>query len=102
MPSVDSRSSLLINQEILYLSDQKSIKDTKCGLRHVTTREIAFCIDDLHVRSSDRPWHHFAFIGDSRIRQQFYNLLKVDLIASFKTRSRLIINSAVFLFVGDS
>ena len=44
--------------------------------RQFTAREVTCCLDYLH-ENSGRPWQHFVFIGDSRIRQQFYNLLKV-------------------------
>ena len=49
----------------------------KCELRLLKTEDVVACFDYLHMISS-RPWLHFAFIGDSRIRQQFYNFLKVD------------------------
>ena len=53
-------------------------KGKKCSLRHFNVRDVTSCIDDLHT-NSNLPWQHFAFIGDSRIRQQFFNLLKVFL-----------------------
>ena len=46
-------------------------------LRHFAARDVARCLDDLLNRISNRSWLHFAFIGDSRIRKQFYNFLKV-------------------------
>ena len=60
-----------------FVGDFHNWNNKKCRLRQFSSRDVVSCIDNLHVRSSG-PWLHFAFIGDSRIRQQFYNLLKVS------------------------
>ena len=73
--------SYTVEDEILVTNRNKNYKsnfqnwNTK-KLRHLSTRDVVSCIDNLHVEL-DQPWLHFAFIGDSRIRQQFFNLLKV-------------------------
>ena len=61
-----------------FVGDFNNWNNKKCGLRHFTSREIVSCLDNLHPNST-RPWIHIAHIGDSRIRQQFHNLLKVRL-----------------------
>ena len=48
----------------------------KCRLRPFTTRDVTSCIDEIQAKS-DRKWLHFAFIGDSRMRQQYLNMVKV-------------------------
>ena len=49
----------------------------KCRLRLMRLpRDFVACIENLHSQSS-RQWIHFTFIGDSRMRQQFYNFVKV-------------------------
>lgn len=53
--------------------------NNKCELRLLKTEDVVACFENI-PRMSSRPWLHFAFIGDSRIRQQFYNFLKVHLI----------------------
>ena len=60
-----------------FVGDFHNWNNKKCRLRQFSSRDVVSCIDNLHVRSSG-PWLHFALIGDSRIRQQFYNLLKVS------------------------
>ena len=59
-----------------FIGDFNNWNNKKCALRHFTSRDVVSCLDNLHADSS-RPWIHIAFIGDSRIRQQFHNLLKV-------------------------
>ena len=61
-----------------FIVDFNNWNNKKCKLRHFTSREIVSCLDNLHPNST-RPWIHIAYIGDSRIRQQFHNLLKVRL-----------------------
>ena len=58
------------------VGDFNNWNNKKCQLRRLTSRDVVSCVDNLHANSS-RPWIHFAFIGDLRIRQQFYNFLKV-------------------------
>jgi hypothetical protein len=48
----------------------------KCQLHHFTARDVVSCLEYLHDGGS---WLHFAFIGDSRIRQQFFNFIKVKI-----------------------
>ena len=61
-------------------------RDESCALHTFKTRDVVACLEYLH-RHSSRPWLHFAFIGDSRVRQQFYNLLKVGLSSVTYTSS---------------
>ena len=59
----------------------KKIKPNQ--LRHFTPRNVVSCLDQQHDATTElnrSSWQHFAFIGDSRIRQQFYNLIKVCLM----------------------
>ena len=58
------------------VGDFNNWNNKKCQLRRLTSRDVVSCVDNLHANSS-RPWIHFTFIGDSRIRQQFYDFLKV-------------------------
>ena len=60
--------------------DYSANHQKKCRLRRFTTKDVTSCIDEIQAKS-DRKWLHFAFIGDSRMRQQFYSLLKVWLEA---------------------
>jgi hypothetical protein len=55
-----------------------------CQLLHYTFEKVVGCLDTLYElhysarhSSSSKKKLHFAFIGDSRIRQQFFNFLKV-------------------------
>ena len=48
----------------------------KCRLRQFTARDVTSCIDDMHEKSN-LTWLHFSFIGDSRMRQQYLNMVKV-------------------------
>ena len=78
------------------LLDKRQIRYAKeaggsCQLLHYTFERAVGCFDALyerhysdwnsphilnHINGPDRKLH-FAFIGDSRIRQQFFNFLKV-------------------------
>lgn len=61
-----------------------------CQLLHYTTQRVVDCLDSLHHQddSSSSSIHHyspdnkgllhFVFMGDSRIRQQFLNFIKVE------------------------
>ena len=56
-----------------------------CQLAHYTASRVVNCIDSLQekfIQRAKKPMQkgkalHFAFIGDSRIRQQYLNVLKV-------------------------
>ena len=60
-----------------FVGDFHNWNNKKCRLRQFSSRDVVSCLENLLTNSS-RPWIHFAFIGDSRIRQQFYNFLKVS------------------------
>lgn len=63
----------------------------KCRLLNYTVKKVVSCFDALyqeHIRlnslhqrnvNEDPTMLHFVFIGDSRIRQQYYNFLQVSL-----------------------
>jgi hypothetical protein len=49
-------------------------------LRKFNAESVTECFDQLTTsQSSSRPLH-FVFIGDSRMRQQFYSFLEVSLV----------------------
>jgi hypothetical protein len=59
---------------------------------HFTPKDIVSCFDDRLRNNNnsnrvvdDEKWLHFAFIGDSRIRQHFYNFLKVSTTFYYST-----------------
>ena len=52
-------------------------------LRKFNAESVTECFDQLTTsQSSSRPLH-FVFIGDSRMRQQFYSFLEVSLVLTF-------------------
>ena len=89
--------NLLDQRESRYAKETKgSLRDINrllsktgsCRLLHYTADKIVSCLDTLHLKgnpssanhSSDSPDDsklHFVFMGDSRIRQQFYNFIRV-------------------------
>ena len=90
--------NLLDQRESRYAKETKgSLRDINrllsktgsCRLLHYTADKIVSCLDNtLHFQgntssanhSSDSPDDsklHFVFMGDSRIRQQFYNFIRV-------------------------
>ena len=71
------KMALIMNENVTSWEDFYRVSLNKCGLRYFKARDVASCLDNLLQRISSRSWLHFAFIGDSRIRQQFYNFLKV-------------------------
>ena len=79
--SYDGTHQCKLNDEVIKrenLTEDYWTTTNKCKLlRHFTARDVTSCIEYLHENSPSQSWLHFAFIGDSRIRQHFYNLLKV-------------------------
>jgi hypothetical protein len=82
-----SSGNLLDKRQIRYAKEAGG----SCKLLHYTFERAVGCFDALyerhysdwnsphilnHINGSDSKLH-FAFIGDSRIRQQFFNFLKV-------------------------
>ena len=57
----------------------------KCQLHHFTARDVVSCLEYLYDENSGGSWLHFAFIGDSRIRQQFFNFIKVKIYDNIHT-----------------
>jgi hypothetical protein len=66
-----------------------ALTEASCRLLHYTTERIVACLDDLHdhldLTNQNMPnitaphkSLHFVFMGDSRIRQQFFNFVKVS------------------------
>ncbi|XP_046452669.1 N-acetylneuraminate 9-O-acetyltransferase-like isoform X1 [Daphnia pulex] len=59
----------------------KKRKGSSCRLLHYTVKRAVTCIDVLHQESVTKTRRlsklSFVFMGDSRIRQQFYNFLKL-------------------------
>ena len=48
-------------------------------LRWYSSKETVACLDALETMNSQKPFKktHFAFMGDSRVRNQFLNFLQV-------------------------
>jgi hypothetical protein len=51
--------------------------DSACRFRKYFTEDVVYCLNQMNSFSKKRL--HFVFVGDSRIRQQFYSFLEVDL-----------------------
>ena len=60
-----------------YDNSRMIYKFGSCQLLHYNFENVVGCIDALNERHKSAKNLHFAFIGDSRIRQQFFNFLKV-------------------------
>jgi hypothetical protein len=52
-------------------------KTGSCKLLHYSAENAVACLDALK-KGSTKNTLHFAFMGDSRIRQQFYNFVRVN------------------------
>ncbi|XP_046452702.1 uncharacterized protein LOC124200482 isoform X2 [Daphnia pulex] len=83
-----------------------------CHLLQYTTKHVVTCFDALHqeqitrmhlnVRKISKRSNklHFVFIGDSRIRQQFYNFLKLIPNYDRDTKPPILLHNSPF-FHGD-
>lgn len=83
--------NLLNKREYRYVKEARGSYDNSrlisgmglCQLLDYTSKQAVSCFDALYSSLNLNPINsskknlHFAFIGDSRIRQQFFNLLKV-------------------------
>ena len=66
-----------------------STKQKECSLYPYTAENVVTCVDSIHSsRQSSESLLHFVFVGDSRARQQFYNFIKVIILA-FTTKMNL-------------
>jgi len=60
------------------------VPKAQCDLFDYTPEHVSTCLDVLHLKltvekkTAGKKMLHFAFVGDSRIRQQFYNFIKVS------------------------
>ncbi len=74
------------NMEILPIS--KKIYGSSCRLLNYTNKHAVNCIDVLHQKIVPKTKRssrlHLVFMGDSRIRQQFYNFLKASILFEIK------------------
>ena len=52
-------------------------KESSCHLHRYTSKHVVNCLDPAGFNKLPNRFVRFLFIGDSRIRQQFYNFLKV-------------------------
>lgn len=58
------------------LFDRKTMQ--KCQLQHYTTEDVANCFNELYSQPQRRYKPvHIAFVGDSIIRNQFINFIRV-------------------------
>ena len=84
--------NLLNKREYRYVKEARGSYDNSrlisgmglCQLLHYTSKQAVSCFDALYsslnlnpINSRSNKNLHFAFVGDSRIRQQFFNWLKV-------------------------
>ena len=86
--SASSDSSLycdsLLNKEYSAKSDGAK-EDDECRLRRYKQRDVAQCLDRMAIHRSDLISktngisNHFVFLGDSRVRQQFYSFCRVNI-----------------------
>jgi hypothetical protein len=51
--------------------------DSACQFRKYVKEDVVYCLNQMSAFSKKRL--RFAFVGDSRMRQQFYSFLEVDL-----------------------
>ena len=89
-------------EENRFLTKDKKFESNETRLFTVLqNRQVISCLKKLHIDSS-RTWLHFAFIGDSRIRQQCFNLLKVTYMQLkfnyYIPQTRSLINLLLFWF----
>ena len=62
--------------------DRRMIESKQCRLRLYDTSDVVSCVDSMSVHQNETSASrkgklHFMFIGDSRIRQQFYSFFRV-------------------------
>ena len=61
----------------------------ECKFRRYNQRDVAQCLDQMATRRSDVILNsngiknHFVFVGDSRVRQQFYSFCRVIILFVF-------------------
>ena len=83
-PNIDPSyycDSVLNREHFTKSTDQK---EDACRFRRYSQRDVAQCLDQMAAHRSDAASNsnhinnHFIFIGDSRVRQQFYSFCRVN------------------------
>ncbi len=75
----------------------RSSGDGSCQLVDYTAERIVACLDSLHHRQPSNTKLHFLFMGDSRMRQQFLNFVRVYPFMNFGITYFLITMNRWFL-----
>ena len=82
--SVDSLHFKLLERcdYLLSLNNNDTIDD-QCEVKRYQKEDVVDCFDRMALLEPYRNRQlHFAFIGDSRIRQQFYGLIEVTIYSA--------------------
>ena len=82
--SVDSLHFKLLERcdYLLSLHTNDTIDD-QCEVKRYQKEDVVDCFDRMSLLEPYRNRQlHFAFIGDSRIRQQFYGLIEVTIYSA--------------------
>lgn len=66
----------------IFSGNRLKSKTIPCRIQHYKAEQMVACLDalnDLTTKTQNgRGELHFAFIGDSRTRQQFFNFVRVS------------------------
>jgi len=74
------QSELVRRCDYLLSANYNDTIDDQCGVKRYQVENVADCLDQMALLEPYRNRQlHFAFIGDSRIRQQFYGFLEVTI-----------------------